>query len=68
MHFQEANGILQVEEQARAMVENIAEIKSAMVEKEIEIALFKQTLGVESSRYKTAQVAYEELASLYDGH
>ena len=34
--FQEANGILQVEEQARAMVENIAEIKSAMVEKEIE--------------------------------
>ena len=66
--FQEANGILQVEEQARAMVENIAEIKSAMVEKEIEMALFKQTLGVESSRYKTAQVAYEELTSLYDGY
>ena len=38
--FQEANGILQVEEQARAaMVENIAEIKSAMVEKEIESSL-----------------------------
>lgn len=66
--FQEANGILQVEEQARAMVENIAEIKSAMVEKEIEMALFKQTLGVESSRYKTAQVAYKELTSLYDGY
>jgi len=66
--FQEANGILQVEEQARAMVENIAEIKSAMVEKEIERALFKQTLGVESSRYKTVQVAYEELTSLYDGY
>lgn len=66
--FQEVNGILQVEEQAKAMVENIAEIKSAMVEKEIEMALFKQTLGVESSRYKTAQVAYEELGSLYDGY
>ena len=66
--FQETNGILQVEEQARAMVENIAEIKSAMVEKQIEMALLMQTLGVESSRYKTANVAYEELVSLYNGY
>jgi capsule polysaccharide export protein KpsE/RkpR len=63
--FQEANGILEVEEQAKAMVANIAEIKSALVEKEIELAIYRQSLGEQSSRYQSAELAYEELDNLY---
>lgn len=63
--FQEANGILEVEEQAKAMVTNIAEIKSALVEKEIELAIYRQSLGEQSSRYQSAELAYEELDNLY---
>lgn len=59
--FQEKYGIIEFEEQTKALINSTAEIEAQIYLKEAELDAMRETLGENSVQYKTAKVSIESL-------
>lgn len=64
--FQTRYGILEVEEQARAQIEGIAEIRTEIVKLEVEIGYVTEVLGENSSRLSDLRIRKREFERKYN--
>lgn len=64
--FQKRHGILEVEEQAKALVENIASVKSELVKLEVEIGFVEEVFGENSSKASELNAQKEALQEKYN--
>ena len=64
--FQTRYGILEVEEQARAQIEGIAEIRTEIVKLEVEIGYVTEVLGENSSRLTDLKIRKKEFERKYN--
>jgi len=65
LRFQQRYGILEVEEQAKALIENIAEVKSELVQLEIQISYLEKVYEGESPQLKELKLRKQELDQKY---
>ncbi|MBN1559096.1 hypothetical protein JW998_02520 [candidate division KSB1 bacterium] len=64
--FQKRTGVIALEEQTKATIEVIAQVKALVVAKEVEIAQYKQIMSPEHSTIITAQKELAGLEKKYD--
>lgn len=65
MEFQETYGIIEIEEQAKAVIETLAEIKARSIETEMAINVMRQTVGDENSELRRLLRTKTELDRQY---
>lgn len=63
--FQNEYGILQLDSQASAVIENLASLKAEITSKEIELAVLGNVLERNSQRFKSKQLELRELENRY---
>lgn len=66
VRFQTRYGILEVEEQAKAQISGLANLKSEIVKLEIQIEYMKKINGSESRSVKNLQIQKQEFQNKYD--
>jgi tyrosine-protein kinase Etk/Wzc len=64
--FQQKYGVLDIESQAKAMVENLAELKSEIVRNEVSLNVVAQTMGSDNFQYNQLQRTVTELNNQYE--
>lgn len=64
--FQEEHGIIEVEEQARALIGAIAEIKTQIIETEISLRVLEQMVDPNNPQRRTLALQLTELNNQYD--
>lgn len=64
--FQKKYGILQVEEQAKSQIVNLAELKSEIVKLEIQIGYTLQTLGPSNNKIEDLKVRKKQVEKKYN--
>jgi tyrosine-protein kinase Etk/Wzc len=64
--FQTQYGIIEVEEQAKALIENLGELKSQSIELEIQIAVLRQSVDPSNPELRQLERAKNEVDQIYD--
>lgn len=66
--FQQEYGIFEVEEQAKALIENLGQLKSRSIELEIQIAVLRQSLDESNPELRQLVRAKQEVDQLYESY
>lgn len=64
--FQTKYGILEVEEQAKSQIKNVAELKTQIVKLEVEIGYLQQVLGENNKQIENLKLQKDEFEKKYD--
>lgn len=64
--FQNEYGIIQAPAQIEALIQNLAELKSTITEREVELAVIERNVSRNSSIYQSKLVELEELRSAFE--
>lgn len=65
-NFQQEYGIFEVEEQAKALIENLGELKSRSIEMEVQIAVLRQSVDETNPELRQLTRAKQEIDQLYE--
>jgi len=65
VQFQRRHGILELESQLKAMIENIGEVKANIVEMDVQLNVARAALSGDASRVRELQTKRNELQSVY---
>lgn len=64
--FQKRHGILEVQEQAKSQIKNLAELKSEIVKLEIQIGYTIQTLGASNNKIEDLKIQKQQVERKYN--
>lgn len=64
-HFQNQYGIIDVPTQIEALVENLANVKATIIEREVELAVMARNVSQDSPLYRANLIQLEELRSVF---